>query len=293
MGFFNYLKSTLLSKVVMALTGVLLVLFILGHTLGNMQIFLGREVFNTYAHFLQSLGELLWIIRLVLFISLALHVITSIRLKARNWSANPTKYKVVRYIKAKIASRTMFWTGLMIFAFLVYHLLHFTIGSVHPEYYGKTDYAESNAVMFTEGGSGELGVPMKDGSGPHRRGDCLDAKETGCDDAGEECRKIEKDGKTFYIDKRGEILEARHDVFYMVIKGFQIPAVSIAYIIGVILLGFHLSHAIQSMFQTIGWNHPSYFGWLQGLSVTLAVLIAGGLISIPVAILLGYGGGCV
>lgn len=135
MGVLSFLKSTILSKVVMALTGLILVLFIIGHTVGNLQIFMGAEVFNKYAAFLQGLGELLWAIRGGLLIALALHIFTSIRLKMLNNGAKPQGYKVKRYIKSSLGGRTMIWTGLMIFAFLVYHILHFTTGHMQPEHF--------------------------------------------------------------------------------------------------------------------------------------------------------------
>ncbi|MFP4527998.1 MAG: succinate dehydrogenase cytochrome b subunit [Candidatus Kapaibacterium sp.] len=231
MALFDYLKSTILSKIVMAVTGVLLVLYIIGHTLGNLQIYAGRDVFNSYAAALQGLGEGLWIIRIVLILVLVFHIITSVRLKLLNNSTKPTKYQVKQYVVAKLTSRTMFWTGVMIFAFLTYHLLHFTAGVTDPSIYGHVEHY-----------------------GPQ------------------------------------ELFE-RHDVYWMVIQGFQQPVVSIVYIVGVILLGFHLSHAIQSMFQTLGFNHPKYNGFVRGLGPWLSTLIVLGLISIPISILFRLVGG--
>ena len=98
---YNPFNSTIFNKVVMAITGLILVGFIVGHALGNLQVFLGREVFNTYAHFLQSAGELLWIVRLVLIVSVALHIITSLRLKFLNMAAKPEGYSVKGYLVIK------------------------------------------------------------------------------------------------------------------------------------------------------------------------------------------------
>ena len=134
MALMNFLKSTVLSKVVMAVTGIVLVLFIIGHTLGNMQVYLGAEAYNKYAAFLQSLGEILWIIRGVLLLCIVLHIITSVRLKLLNLSAKPTRYQVKNYVKAKISTRTMIWTGTMVAAFLFYHLLHSSAGLTNPDY---------------------------------------------------------------------------------------------------------------------------------------------------------------
>ena len=97
MAIMNFLKSSLLSKVVMAATGVILVGFITFHMVGNLQVFIGREVFNAYAEFLQSLGELLWLLRFVLILALLLHILTSVRLTALNMGAKPVKYKVKKW----------------------------------------------------------------------------------------------------------------------------------------------------------------------------------------------------
>ena len=258
MGLLNFLKSTILSKVVMASTGVILVLFIIGHTVGNLQIYLGSETFNHYAHFLQGLGELLWIIRIVLFLSLVLHVITAIRLFALNSGAKPVKYKIKKYVRAKLTARTMIWTGLMIFAFLVYHLLHFTTGTIHPENYGHEEYYESNIEYYQAEAEGDI--------------EFMDAKYKHVED--------------------GKVLLERHNAYYMVIKGFQDPISSILYIIGVVLLGFHLSHAIQSCFQTLGIHGPKFTPWMIRLSNALSFIIVVLLISIPITILLGLVGGC-
>lgn len=244
----------------MAGTGVLLVLFIVGHMVGNMQVFLGAEVFNNYAHFLQSLGELLWIIRLVLFLALVFHVITSIRLKLLNWSAKPQKYKVTNYVKATLTSRTMIWTGIMVFAFLTYHLLHFTIGVVDCENYGHPEYYEKNGEYYNV-------ASLDDIQG-----------------------KSEEEASALSV---GKVLFERHDVYYMVVKGFQQPLVSIFYIIGVILLGFHLAHAIQSAFQTLGAAGPNFTPWMIRISNIFAFLIVLCYISIPITILIGLVGGSI
>src|SRR5690554_6633339 len=112
---FNPFNSTIFNKIVMATTGAVLVLFLIGHCLGNLQVFLGKDVFNTYAHFLQSTGELLWIVRIVLLICVILHVITSLKLKLLNNGAKPEGYKVKSYVKSTLYSRSMIYTGIVIF----------------------------------------------------------------------------------------------------------------------------------------------------------------------------------
>lgn len=258
MALMNFLKSTVLSKVVMAVTGIVLVLFIIGHTLGNMQVYLGPEAYNKYAAFLQGLGEILWIIRGVLLLCIVLHIITSIRLKLLNLSAKPTKYQVKNYVKAKLSTRTMIWTGSMVAAFLIYHLLHFTAGVTNPEY--KT----MNEVIA----SGEQ-VMINQAMGGMRS----------------EARYVPTNDIA--------IVEVRHDVYKMVITGFRDPAISIAYIIGVILLGFHLVHAIQSAFQTLGMNHARYFPIIMKASTAIGVVIVLMLISLPITIMFRLVGGAI
>jgi succinate dehydrogenase/fumarate reductase cytochrome b subunit (b558 family) len=360
MAIFSYLKSTILSKIVMAVTGVLLVLYIIGHTVGNMQVYLGPDPLNTYAHFLQSLGEGLWIIRIVLGIALILHIITSIKLKLHNMGAKPDKYQVKNYVRATLTSRTMIWTGIMIFAFLVFHLAHFTTGDVNSEDYAKNhpEYYKGDIHLAKVNSSGEY-VPMipccddKDDCCDKLKTDCCGDEKTGkpclCKDeilekckgkvpdscltmvekccegkltadefkelhnccegnVSEDCLAAMKNyhdccGDTKTVDrplhrnknKAGVatgILYERPDVYYMVVKSFQKWWISLAYIIGVILLGFHLNHAIQSMLQTLGLNHPKYFNCFVNGSTWLSIIIVLCLISIPITIFTGLVGGC-
>ncbi len=259
----NILKSTLLNKVVMAITGFFLILFVTGHMIGNLQVFAGREVFNTYAHFLQSLGELLWLIRISLFICLILHIITSIRLKALNLGAKPVGYKKKSYAKATFSARTMIWTGIMIFAFLVYHLMHFTIGVADPEIYGHPDYYDANASYFVDKSAEDI------------QGEVVEVE-------GEEMVKVTEE----------KVLFERHDAWYMVVAGFKKPLATIAYIVGMIILGFHIAHSLQSMFQTLAISGDKFTPWMMKFSNWFAVLLVLGYISIPITILLGlFGGG--
>ena len=89
------------------------------------------------------------------------------------------------------------------------------------------------------------------------------------------------------------VVEVRHDVYKMVLTGFRDPAISIAYIIGVILLGFHLVHAIQSAFQTLGMNHARYFPIIMKASTVIGVVIVLMLISLPITIMFRLVGGAI
>ena len=125
----GFLKSNILSKFVVAITGMILVGFIIGHTLGNLLIFAGPQALNAYAVGLQDLGPALWVARIVLIISVILHVITTINLVMHN-RAVAGDYKVNNYKAATTASRFMPYTGLTILFFVLYHLAHFTLGLV-------------------------------------------------------------------------------------------------------------------------------------------------------------------
>lgn len=119
--------SSIGKKYIMAVTGLFLFLFVAGHMIGNLQIFLGAEPINRYAHFLQSLGELLWVIRLSLLGIIALHIWSAIALALENRAARPVAYATRDGYAASYASRTMILSGFIIAAFVVYHLLHYTV----------------------------------------------------------------------------------------------------------------------------------------------------------------------
>ena len=126
-------------KILMAVTGVIAFGFVCGHMLGNLQIFISQNQMNTYAEKLQSLGPILWAIRLFLFVSIVIHIWFGIQLKLEAWSARPLSYRNSHTVKATLASRTMIWTGLIILIFVVYHLLHFTWRVTNPELAHLTD----------------------------------------------------------------------------------------------------------------------------------------------------------
>lgn len=128
-------SSTIGSKFAVAITGLGLSLFVLFHMLGNLQVFLGREHYNGYAHFLKSNPEILWPGRLGLLIFFVAHIILAVRLKQKNWSARSHGYAYARnYRAASPSSRTMIYSGLVLLLFTLYHLAHFTIYLTNPGY---------------------------------------------------------------------------------------------------------------------------------------------------------------
>jgi len=237
----SYLKSSILSKVVMAVTGFMLVGYIVVHTAGNLLIYAGKDEINQYSQFLHSLGPLLWIFRIVLLVALILHIWTSVKLKFDNLDAKPRKYAIRKYVKAKLTSRTMIWTGILIFCFVTYHVAHLTLHLTYPGEVNPQVYIPHNTVVSQDVSN------------------CIHFQRT--------------------------------DVFSMLVLGFKEWYISLIYIIGIIIVSFHLNHAIQSMFQTLGLNSPSYFPCIQKTSVWLSIIIALCLISIPVTIMLGLVGG--
>ncbi|HEY5704645.1 MAG TPA: succinate dehydrogenase cytochrome b subunit [Terrimicrobiaceae bacterium] len=130
----TWLFSSIGKKVVVALTGIVLVLFVIGHMLGNLTVFFGRDVINAYAMHLRDLGPLLWLIRLFMLASVAVHIWFTMLLWKENLAAHPQKYAVFAPMKTTIFARTMRLTGLFVLAFIVFHLAHFTLLLVDPGY---------------------------------------------------------------------------------------------------------------------------------------------------------------
>lgn len=123
-------SSSVGRKFLMAVTGLILVGFVAGHLVGNLQVFSAPDRINGYAHFLQSLGPALWAVRLFLLACVGIHVWAAVVLSLENKQARgPESYGVSKWLQAVFASRYMKHTGLVILAFLIYHLAHFTVGS--------------------------------------------------------------------------------------------------------------------------------------------------------------------
>src|SRR6201996_95387 len=128
----SFWASTIGKKIVMAVTGILMFAFVIGHLLGNLQVFEGPAKLNAYGAFLHSIGELLWPVRAILLIAIALHITATVQLALRNKRARPTGYSVKKAIASSYASRTMYWSGPIVLAFVIFHLLHLTAGYIHP-----------------------------------------------------------------------------------------------------------------------------------------------------------------
>jgi len=225
--------STLGKKYIMALTGLGMVFFVTGHMIGNLQLFLGPESLNRYAAFLQGLGELLWVVRLGLLAMIGLHVWSALALSVENKAARPVEYGHGKpAFGASLASRTMLLGGVVIAAFVVFHLLHYTVCV--------------NAVNFTGKDFAHLEYTMKDG-------------------------------------------RVVHDVFAMVVYGFNVWYVSVFYLIAVGFLALHLSHGISAMFQSLGLRSHAWWPAISNGAKIWAVALFLGYAVVPVGVMAGAG----
>lgn len=140
-------RSSIGKKSVMAVTGFLMLLFLLVHMLGNLKIFFGAEDFNSYADFLRRIGEpvlhyswYLWVQRVVLVVALVLHIVTAYQLSRRDLRARPTKYAHKGRARASYATSTMRYGGVILGLFIIWHILDLTVGVLNPDYRAHHPY---------------------------------------------------------------------------------------------------------------------------------------------------------
>jgi succinate dehydrogenase / fumarate reductase, cytochrome b subunit len=142
------LNSSLGKKFVMAATGILLFLFVVGHLVGNLQIFGSPEQINTYAHFLQSKPLMVWGVRIGMLVLVALHITTAVQLSLANKEARPVAYASGTAYGSTWQSRSMLGSGIVIAAFILYHLAHFT--ALLPGINGVGDFSKLKTVLHGE-----------------------------------------------------------------------------------------------------------------------------------------------
>lgn len=229
----TYWSSSIGKKLIVALTGLVLVLFLAGHMSGNLLVFMGPEAFNDYAQFLHHVlhGAGLWVARIGLLVAVVLHVAATIALTRQNRTARK-QYEYQATIQASKSSRIMIWTGLTILAFVIYHLMHFTV-RIGNEY--------NNPKLYTD---------------------------------------------LAYMAATGEY---RQNAWKMVIDGFSVWYVVLFYLIAMTMLCSHLSHGVGAIFQTLGLRSKKSASSIDLLSKGYAIIIWVGFVSIPVAILFGFG----
>lgn len=133
--------SSVGKKILMAVTGLVLVLFVAGHLFGNLKVFFGPEKFNDYAEGLRTMGapifghgQILWIVRIALLGCVAVHIWAAWKTSRQSWSARRIPYAKKDDLSFSFASRTMRWGGVALLAFVIYHLMHLTWGNVHPNF---------------------------------------------------------------------------------------------------------------------------------------------------------------
>lgn len=209
----RFYESTIGKKAIMAVTGLILFGFLIAHMLGNLQIFLGAEVMDHYAETLHGNPALLWTVRIVLLISVLLHIWASVQLSMIKKEARPTAYVKRANVSSSWASRSMMLSGPIIAAFVIFHLLHLTTGTIHPQF-----------------------VPLH--------------------------------------------------AYENLVNGFLIPF-ALAYIVAMVLVGFHLSHGIWSLFQSLGLSHPRYTPLIKKFAAILSWVLIAGFLSVPIAVLTG------
>jgi succinate dehydrogenase / fumarate reductase cytochrome b subunit len=135
-----FFRSTIGRKVIMAVTGLGLIAFLISHMLSNLLVFQGPDKINEYAVFLRSLGWLLWAARAALLAAAVLHVWAAWSLTREARAARPAGYRKRDPQASTLGSRTMRWGGVLLLVFIVFHLLHFTFGSVHPDFIDLQPY---------------------------------------------------------------------------------------------------------------------------------------------------------
>jgi succinate dehydrogenase / fumarate reductase cytochrome b subunit len=217
----RFYEAPIGKKAVMAITGVMLVGYVFAHLLGNLQIYSSdAEQINRYAAFLHNPANAaaLWAARSVLLLAVGLHIIAATQLWLQNRAARPIGYVKKADLPTSYAARTMIWSGPIVGAFVIFHVLHLTAGKVLE--------------------LRELGPNMP-------------------------------------------------DVRYNVISGFSNPWVAGFYILAMILLCLHLYHGMWSMFQSLGLSHPRYSAVVKKAAAVLAIAVAVGNCSIPIAVLSG------
>lgn len=240
---------SLVKKYLMAATGLVLVLFLLGHVVGNLQMFQAPEKINTYAHMLHALPPAaLWGFRVFMFVCIVVHFGLAIKLKLENLAARgnePYSAKATRY--AAWSARAMILSGIVIIAFVVWHLLQFTV-------FKETGClaAYENATEITVvGGHGFFGYMGQHGN-----------------DA---------------VVMKYQVF----DVFQMVYNAFANPLISLGYIVAMLLLLSHLSHGAHSMFQSVGLRNEKLRPIFRAIALLYALFVCFGLIAVPAGVLSG------
>ncbi len=136
-----------MQKAIVAVTGLVMVLFLIGHMSGNLLVYAGPEAINSYAAGLRDIPVVLWLARITLLVSLVLHVYYTIRLRRNSLQARPTSYHQQQWQASTVAGRTMLLSGLLIVSYVAFHLAHFTWGKIYPQYYAATYFLDGRGPV--------------------------------------------------------------------------------------------------------------------------------------------------
>jgi succinate dehydrogenase / fumarate reductase cytochrome b subunit len=251
--------STVGSKFVVAVTGLGLTGFVIVHMIGNLQVFAGQNAINTYAQSLKNFGPLLWIARIGLLTLFLVHIIWAVWLTLKSKAARPIGYVYKETVQASLASRTMLLTGFVILAFTLYHLAHYTFGWI-----GRAEVPYSTTSASATGWTSYPTLASV------ARGETED----------------QKTKSVSYLELRDK--EGRHDVYNMMIFGFRQPVVAVLYIVAQLILLMHLSHGVQSTFQSLGINGPRWQSTIRALGWAVALFVVSGNIAIVVGVWTGW-----
>lgn len=243
---------SVIKKYLMAVTGLVLVLFLLGHVVGNLQMFGAPEKINTYAHLLHSLPPVaLWGFRIVMLLCFVVHFGLAINLKMENLAARgPEKYAANATRYATWSARAMILSGVVLLAFVVFHILQFTVFK-EAGMMGMAAYENATSIQVV-GSQGLFGYLGLHGSG--------------------------NESVMNYMV---------YDVYQMVYNAFANPWISLAYIVSMLCLFSHLSHGAHSMFQSVGLRNEKMRPIFRGIALVYAVVVCGGLIAVPAGVLCG------
>lgn len=208
-------RTTIGQKAIVAVTGLVLFGFVIGHLAGNLLLFAGPGPFNEYTTALKSIPPLLWGTRIVMLVSVVAHVTLTVKLARRNARARPIGYRKVRQdVLTTYAARTMVISGPLLALYIAFHLAHFTVP----------------------------GLDFSGGAFSHT------------------------------------------NLYANVVRGFRVWWVSAIYIFASFLLGLHLHHGVWSALQSLGAQHRQFDALRRRVAIGLAIIVAGGMISIPIAV---------
>jgi succinate dehydrogenase / fumarate reductase, cytochrome b subunit len=209
--------TTIGKKAALAISGAVLFGFVIQHMLGNLQVFLGPEVYNHYAESIKSNAVLVWSVRAVLLVALITHVVLVVQLYARSLAARPVAYRVKKNIATSYAGATMKYSGPALLLYILFHLAHFTAPGLSL---GDHEFS-----------------PI--------------------------------------------------DVYGNFVASFQLPWVTLLYVVANLLLGMHLYHGAYSLLQSLGLNHPRYNARARLGARAFAFLVTAGNVIMPLSVLFG------